>query len=79
MTFQGKNGKQYVAITAAGGLGITSAYADQNERIYVFALPEGMIAPLTPAKPDVSDLTKYEEATNSQRRETQGRCASRKL
>jgi quinoprotein glucose dehydrogenase len=39
MTFQGKNGKQYVAITAAGGLGITSAYADQNERIYVFALP----------------------------------------
>jgi len=39
MTYSGKNGKQYVAITASGGLGITDPNPSNNEQIYVFALP----------------------------------------
>lgn len=35
----GKPGKQYVAITASGGLGITDPNPANNEQIYVFALP----------------------------------------
>ncbi|MEP7352928.1 MAG: PQQ-binding-like beta-propeller repeat protein [Acidobacteriota bacterium] len=38
ITFQGKSGKQYVAITASGGLGITDPNPSNNEQIYVFAL-----------------------------------------
>jgi quinoprotein glucose dehydrogenase len=39
ITYGGKNGKQYVAITASGGLGITDPNPSNNEQIYVFALP----------------------------------------
>ena len=39
VTYQGKSGKQYVAITASGGLGITDPNPSNNEQIYVFALP----------------------------------------
>jgi len=39
MTYRAKNGKQYVAITASGGLGITDPSPANNEQIYVFALP----------------------------------------
>src|SRR5579862_9764465 len=39
ITFSGKTGKQYVAITASGGLGITDPNPSNNEQIYVFALP----------------------------------------
>ena len=39
ITYQGKSGKQYVAITASGGLGITDPNPSNNEQIYVFALP----------------------------------------
>ncbi len=38
VTYLGKSGKQYVAITAAGGLGITDPNPSNNEQIYVFAL-----------------------------------------
>jgi quinoprotein glucose dehydrogenase len=38
ITYQGKSGKQYVAITAAGGLGITDPNPSNNEQLYVFAL-----------------------------------------
>ena len=33
-------GRQYVAITASGGLGITDPNPSNNEQLYVFALPE---------------------------------------
>jgi glucose dehydrogenase len=36
MTYQGKNGKQYVAIVAAVG---SSAKAAQGKGVFVFALP----------------------------------------
>jgi len=39
MTYQASNGKQYVAVTAAGGGGITDPDPDRNESLYVFALP----------------------------------------
>jgi quinoprotein glucose dehydrogenase len=39
ITFSGKNGKQYVAITSSGGLGITDPNPSNHEQIYVFALP----------------------------------------
>ncbi|HSU53556.1 MAG TPA: PQQ-binding-like beta-propeller repeat protein, partial [Candidatus Dormibacteraeota bacterium] len=35
----GKPGKQYVAVTASGGLGITDPNPSNHEQIYVFALP----------------------------------------
>ena len=40
MTYQGKNGKQYVAVVAAdGGAGVTDPTATHNESLVVFALP----------------------------------------
>jgi len=39
MTYQGKNGKQYVAISASGGGAITDPNPANTESIYVFALP----------------------------------------
>jgi quinoprotein glucose dehydrogenase len=39
MTYQGKGGKQYVAVVAAGGSGITDPKPANNESLYVFALP----------------------------------------
>ncbi len=39
ITFRGKNGKQYVAISAAGGMGITDPNPANSESIYIFALP----------------------------------------
>jgi quinoprotein glucose dehydrogenase len=40
MTFQGKDGKQYVAITAAnGGAGVTDPDRRGGESLVVFALP----------------------------------------
>jgi quinoprotein glucose dehydrogenase len=39
MTFEGRNGKQYVAVTAAGGGGITDPNPANTESLYVFALP----------------------------------------
>lgn len=39
ITYQGRNGKQYVAVTAAGGGGITNPNPDNTESLYVFALP----------------------------------------
>jgi hypothetical protein len=38
MTYQSK-GKQYVAITASGGGGITDPDPTKNESLYVYALP----------------------------------------
>jgi quinoprotein glucose dehydrogenase len=38
VTYQGKSGKQYVAITAAGGLLITDPNPSNNEQIYVYGL-----------------------------------------
>ena len=38
VTYQGKSGNQYVAITAAGGLAITDPNPSNNEQIYVFAV-----------------------------------------
>jgi glucose dehydrogenase len=40
MSFTGKSGRQYVAITAAGGLGISDPNPSNNEQIYVFGLPQ---------------------------------------
>jgi quinoprotein glucose dehydrogenase len=39
ITYQGKDGKQYVALTASGGVGITDPNPANNEQLYVFALP----------------------------------------
>jgi quinoprotein glucose dehydrogenase len=39
ITYQGRNGKQYVAITASGGAGITDPNPAAVESLYVFALP----------------------------------------
>ena len=39
MTYQAKNGKQYVAITASGGGGITDPDPTRNESLYVYTLP----------------------------------------
>jgi len=39
MTYRGKNGKQYVAVTASGGGAITSPNPANSESVYVFALP----------------------------------------
>jgi quinoprotein glucose dehydrogenase len=39
MSFEGKNGKQYIAVTAAGGGGITDPNPANTESLYVFALP----------------------------------------
>ena len=39
ITYQGKNGKQYVAISASGGAGITDPNPARTESLYVFALP----------------------------------------
>jgi quinoprotein glucose dehydrogenase len=39
MTYQGKNGKQYVAVTASGGGAITDPNPANSESVYVFALP----------------------------------------
>ena len=39
ITYQGKNGKQYVAISASGGGAITNPNPSNNESLYVFALP----------------------------------------
>jgi quinoprotein glucose dehydrogenase len=39
MTYQAKNGKQYVAITASGGGGITDPDPTKNESLYVYTLP----------------------------------------
>jgi quinoprotein glucose dehydrogenase len=39
ITYQGKNGKQYVAVTASGGTGITDPNPANAESLYVFALP----------------------------------------
>jgi len=38
MTYQAK-GKQYVAITASGGGGITDPDPTKNESLYVYSLP----------------------------------------
>jgi quinoprotein glucose dehydrogenase len=38
MTYQGRNGKQYVAVTAAGGGAITDPNPNDTESLYVFAL-----------------------------------------
>lgn len=38
VTYQGKSGKQYVAITASGGLAITDPNPSNNEQIYVYGL-----------------------------------------
>ncbi|HEY7335669.1 MAG TPA: hypothetical protein VH639_12355 [Bryobacteraceae bacterium] len=40
MTFQGKNGKQYVAVVAGdGGAGVTDPPVGNDESLVVFALP----------------------------------------
>jgi glucose dehydrogenase len=39
MTYRGKNGKQYVAVAAAGGSGITDPNPSNSEALVVFALP----------------------------------------
>jgi quinoprotein glucose dehydrogenase len=39
ITYEGKTGKQYVAVTAAGGGGITDPNPANTESLYVFALP----------------------------------------
>jgi glucose dehydrogenase len=39
ITYQGRAGKQYVAVTAAGGGGITDPNPANTEALYVFALP----------------------------------------
>jgi hypothetical protein len=39
LSYQGKNGKQYIAVTAAGGGGITDPNPANTEALYVFALP----------------------------------------
>jgi len=39
MTYQARNGKQYVAITSSGGAGITDPNPNNTESLYVFALP----------------------------------------
>jgi quinoprotein glucose dehydrogenase len=39
MTYQGKNGKQYVAVSASGGGGITDPNPANTESLYVFSLP----------------------------------------
>jgi glucose dehydrogenase len=39
ITYLGRNGKQYVAIGAAGGAGITDVIPANTEALYVFALP----------------------------------------
>ncbi|HEY4359432.1 MAG TPA: PQQ-binding-like beta-propeller repeat protein [Bryobacteraceae bacterium] len=39
ITYAGKGGKQYVAISASGGGAITSPNASRTESLYVFALP----------------------------------------
>lgn len=39
MTYQASNGKQYVAVTASGGGGITDPDPTRNESLYVFTLP----------------------------------------
>jgi quinoprotein glucose dehydrogenase len=39
MGFEGRNGKQYVGVTAAGGGGITDPNPANTESLYVFALP----------------------------------------
>jgi glucose dehydrogenase len=39
ISFQGKNGKQYIAVSAAGGGGITDPNPANTEALYVFALP----------------------------------------
>jgi quinoprotein glucose dehydrogenase len=39
ITYEGKNGKQYVAVSAAGGGGITDPNPANTESLYVFALP----------------------------------------
>jgi glucose dehydrogenase len=38
VTYQGKSGKQYVAVTSAGGLAITDPNPSNNEQIYVYGL-----------------------------------------
>jgi quinoprotein glucose dehydrogenase len=39
MTYQARNGKQYVAITGSGGGGITDPDPTKNESLYVYTLP----------------------------------------
>jgi len=39
ISYEGRNGKQYVAVTAAGGGGITDPNPANTESLYVFALP----------------------------------------
>jgi glucose dehydrogenase len=39
MTYQARNGKQYVAVTSSGGGGITDPDPNKNEALYVFSLP----------------------------------------
>jgi len=39
MTYLGKNGKQYVAVSASGGAAITDPDPSNTEALYVFALP----------------------------------------
>jgi glucose dehydrogenase len=39
MTYQAKDGKQYVAVTSSGGGGITDPDPGRNEALYVFSLP----------------------------------------
>jgi glucose dehydrogenase len=39
ITYQGKSGKQYVAISASGGGAITTPNPSRTESLYVFALP----------------------------------------
>jgi glucose dehydrogenase len=40
MTYAGKGGKQYVAVTASGGGALTDPNPSRNESLYVFALPQ---------------------------------------
>jgi glucose dehydrogenase len=39
MTYRGKNGKQYVAVTSSGGAGITDPNPNNTESLYVYTLP----------------------------------------
>ena len=39
MTYQGKDGKQYVALIAAGGDILDNPNMNRNESLVVFALP----------------------------------------
>ena len=55
ITYEGRNGKQYVAVTAAGGGGNTDPNPANTESLYVFALPlnSGVSRYLEPQKLEI--------------------------